>query len=219
MCGLVGNTAATHSLLYLSAVGLYFLVYLSTLPTVSLLAVTIFSRTCRYNIGLSNLTISCQEVRLLPRKQLRSVQRRYYQHSKQLTLAMASFTRDLMSFKPCSKMYSIRLSQVSKHYAVPCMRCTRLLQELCTHTMETSVDMLSKRSRGQGAWHLTEVILFSRSVMEASASVRTLDLGVGRAAYAAAGPSRGLRYGVKSGMLATVVAVSLMLLASACVWQ
>ena len=52
---------------------------------------------------------------------------------------------------------------------------------------------------------------------EASASVRTWDLGVGRSAYAAAGASRGSRYGVKSGMLATVVAVSLMLVASACI--
>ena len=62
----------------------------------------------------------------------------------------------------------------------------------------------------------TEVMLSSKSVMDASASVRTLDLGVGRSAYAAAGASRGSRYGVKSGMLETVVAVSLMLLASAC---
>jgi hypothetical protein len=53
-------------------------------------------------------------------------------------------------------------------------------------------------------------------VTEASASVSTCDLGVGRSAYAAAGASRGSRYGVKSGMLATVAAVSLMLLASAC---
>jgi hypothetical protein len=53
-------------------------------------------------------------------------------------------------------------------------------------------------------------------VTDASASVSTCDLGVGRSAYAAAGASRGSRNGVKSGMPATVVAVSLMLLASAC---
>jgi hypothetical protein len=75
-----------------------------------------------------------------------------------------------------------------------------------------------KRQRGSAyvSRRLTEVMLSRRSATDASASVSTWDFGVGRSAYAAAGASRGSRNGVKSGMPATVVAVSLMLLASAC---